>query len=120
MTRSCAACHDEYPSGREAEQAALRFPFILRPRSRTRGCQRSAKSGRDCLCLYCGEGIRRSCARSSEAEAYARCHGGRDDDVRIVKVEPRRPRYDFGPSGERLREAFEKRLDTREPEAEER
>lgn len=53
-----------------------------------------------------------------EAEAYARCYGGRDDDVRIVKIEPRRPRYDFGPSGERLREAFEQRLDTREPEAE--
>ena len=51
----------------------------------------------------------------SEEEAYARCHGGRGEDVRIVKVEPRRPRYELDTSGEVLREAFEKRLDTREP-----
>ena len=55
----------------------------------------------------------------SEAEAYARCHGVRHDDVRIVKVEPRRPRYDLETSGEGLREAFEKRLDTRDPADEE-
>jgi hypothetical protein len=54
----------------------------------------------------------------SEAEAYARCHGARDDDVRIVKVEPRRPRYELGFTGEGLREAFERRLDEREPDAE--
>ena len=52
----------------------------------------------------------------NEAEAYARCHGSRGDEVRIVKVEPRRARYETGVSGERLREAFESRLDTREPE----
>jgi len=51
----------------------------------------------------------------SEAEAYARCHGSRGDEVRIVKVEPRRARYETDVSGERLREAFESRLDTREP-----
>ena len=55
----------------------------------------------------------------SEAEAYARCHGSRGDEVRIVKVEPRRPRYDLETSGEGLREAFEKRLDTRDPSEEE-
>lgn len=55
----------------------------------------------------------------SEAEAYARCHGARSVDVRIVKVEPRRPRYDLETSGEALREAFEKRLDTRDPAEEE-
>jgi hypothetical protein len=54
----------------------------------------------------------------SEAEAYARCHGGRGDEVRIVKVEPRRARYDLDLSGEGLREAFEKRLDTRDPDEE--
>jgi hypothetical protein len=53
-----------------------------------------------------------------EAEAYERCHGGRGDDVRIVKVEPRRPRFDLGFSGESLREAFESRLDKRAPEDE--
>ena len=54
----------------------------------------------------------------SEAEAYARCHGSRGDEVRIVKVEPRRARYETDVSGERLREAFESRLDTREPDEE--
>jgi hypothetical protein len=53
-----------------------------------------------------------------EAEAYARCHGSRGDEVRIIKVEPRRARYDTGVSGEHLREAFEVRLDTREPNEE--
>ena len=55
----------------------------------------------------------------SEAEAYARCHGGRSDDVRIVKIEPRRLHYDLDTSGESLRKAFEQRLDSREPEEEE-
>jgi hypothetical protein len=55
----------------------------------------------------------------SEAEAYARCHGSRGDEVRIVKVEPRRARYETSVSGERLRAAFESRLDTREPEEDE-
>ncbi|MHB8059503.1 MAG: hypothetical protein ACYDHO_01560 [Gaiellaceae bacterium] len=54
----------------------------------------------------------------SETEAYAHCYGGRGDEVRIVKVEPRRARYETGVSGERLREAFESRLDTREPSEE--
>jgi len=51
----------------------------------------------------------------SEAEAYARCYGGSDDNVRTVKLEPRRPRYDLPVSGEDLRAAFEQRLDGREP-----
>ncbi len=53
-----------------------------------------------------------------EAEAYNRCHGSRGDEVRIIKVEPRRARYETDVSGERLREAFENRLDTREPSEE--
>jgi hypothetical protein len=40
----------------------------------------------------------------------------RNDDVKIVHLEPRRPRYALGVSGERLREAFERKLDAREPE----
>ena len=51
----------------------------------------------------------------TEAEAYARCHGSRDDDVRIVKLEPRRPHYRTLETGERLRELFEQRLDSRDP-----
>ncbi|HXF97413.1 MAG TPA: hypothetical protein VNJ46_02245 [Gaiellaceae bacterium] len=52
-----------------------------------------------------------------EAAAYARCHGERDENVRIVKLPPRRARY---PSvlagGEAIRREFEERLATREPE----
>lgn len=51
----------------------------------------------------------------SEAECYARCYGEGDDNVRFVKLEPRRPRFDIGVSGEELRQAFETRLDKREP-----
>ena len=51
----------------------------------------------------------------SEAEAYARCYGDRDENLRFVKLEPRRPRFDIGVSGEELRRAFETRLDKREP-----
>lgn len=52
-----------------------------------------------------------------EAAAYARCHGGRDNDVRIVKLPPRRPRYEVLATGEELRALFELRLNAREPEA---
>ena len=52
-----------------------------------------------------------------EAECYARCHGARDADVRIVKLEPRRPRYETSVSGEQLRRDFERLLDAREPAA---
>jgi hypothetical protein len=51
----------------------------------------------------------------TEAECYARCYGDGDDNVRFVKLEPRRPRFDIGMSGEELRRAFESRLDEREP-----
>ncbi len=48
-----------------------------------------------------------------EAAAYARCHGTRDNDVRIVKLPPRRERYDVLAAGEQLRRSFEARLDAR-------
>jgi hypothetical protein len=52
-----------------------------------------------------------------EAAAYARCHGDRDESVRIVKLPPRRVRYETVlSSGESIRQDFESRLDTREPE----
>ena len=50
----------------------------------------------------------------TEAEAYARCHGRRETDVKIVKLEPRRPRYDLDVSGEDLRRKFEEKLEGRE------
>jgi hypothetical protein len=54
----------------------------------------------------------------TEAEAYARCHGTRETDVRIVKLEPRRPRYQLEVSGEDLRRRFEEKLEHREVEDE--
>jgi hypothetical protein len=51
----------------------------------------------------------------SEAEAYARCYGEGDDNVRSVRIGPRRPRLFFGVTGEDLRQAFESRLHGREP-----
>jgi hypothetical protein len=50
----------------------------------------------------------------SEAEAYARCYGEGDENVRFVKVEARRPRLFYGVSGEDLRRAFETRLQGRD------
>jgi len=51
----------------------------------------------------------------SEDECYARCYGGRDATVRIVSLEPRRPRYELPVTGEDLRIQLESRLDAREP-----
>jgi hypothetical protein len=54
----------------------------------------------------------------TEAEAYARCHGRHETEVRIVRLEPRRPRYDLDVSGEDLRRSFEAKLAGREIEDE--
>ena len=41
-----------------------------------------------------------------EAAAYARCHGDRDDSVRVVTLPPRRARYDtLLATGEEIRRA---------------
>ena len=50
-----------------------------------------------------------------EAEAYGRSYGDARLDVRIVKVEPRRPRYQLKVTGEALRNAFLDRLNKRDP-----
>ena len=53
-----------------------------------------------------------------ESEAYARCHGERGNDVKVVRLPPRRPRYlAVLKTGEELRRRFEERLDRREREA---
>ena len=54
----------------------------------------------------------------SEAECWARCYGSYDPTVTIVRVEPRRPRYDLEVSGESLRQSLEARLDERPAEQE--
>ena len=49
-----------------------------------------------------------------EAEAYHHAYGDAPRDVKIVKLEPRRPRYkQVLADGERMRQAFLQRLDKR-------
>jgi hypothetical protein len=50
-----------------------------------------------------------------ESEAYGRSYGDTSGEVKIVKVEPRRPRYQLKVSGETVRNAFLDRLNSREP-----
>jgi len=53
-----------------------------------------------------------------EAAAYARCHGERDESVRIVKLPPRRARYDtLLATGEEIRRGLESRIDARDGDA---
>jgi hypothetical protein len=51
-----------------------------------------------------------------EAAAYARCHGDREETVRIVKLPPRRARYDLLVTGEEIRRSLAERLDARDAE----
>jgi hypothetical protein len=51
----------------------------------------------------------------SEEECYLRCYGAGDTMVRVVRIEPQRPRGLARISGEELRQLFEVRLDSREP-----
>ena len=54
-----------------------------------------------------------------ESEAYHHAYGEPSRDVRIVKLPPRRPRYQqVLADGERMRQAFLQRLDKREKEDE--
>lgn len=52
----------------------------------------------------------------SEAECYARCYGGWEPTVQVVRLEPRRRRYPVVLEGEALRRRFEEYLDAREPD----
>ena len=52
----------------------------------------------------------------SETECYVRLYGGWDSTVTLVKVEPRRPRYELDVSGEDLRRDFEARIEARADE----
>jgi hypothetical protein len=54
-----------------------------------------------------------------EAAAYARCHGDRDESVRIVKLPPRRVHYDaLLATGEEIRRSLEARIDGRDVDPE--
>jgi hypothetical protein len=60
---------------------------------------------------------RRQSRPLQEAEAYACCHGDRGNDVRVLRLPPRRPRFAVLRTGEELRQRFEERLDQRAREA---
>jgi hypothetical protein len=50
-----------------------------------------------------------------EAAAYARCHGDASESVRIVKLPPRRVRYEsLLATGEDIRRSLESRIDARD------
>jgi hypothetical protein len=53
----------------------------------------------------------------SEAECYARCYGGWDAGVQVVRLQPRNPQAPPLLEGEALRRRFEEFLDARDPEA---
>ena len=55
-----------------------------------------------------------------ESEAYGRAYGDRSEQVKVVKLEPRRPRYKLAVSGEALRRAFADRLAARDETGRER
>jgi hypothetical protein len=52
----------------------------------------------------------------SEAECYARCYGGWDANVHVVRLEFPRQRRALALEGEALRRRFEELLDARDPE----
>ena len=51
----------------------------------------------------------------SEAECYARCYGGWEETVHVLRLEPRIPRHALVVEGEALRRRFEEYLDARDP-----
>jgi hypothetical protein len=54
----------------------------------------------------------------SEAECYCRCYGSAQETVRVIAAERRPAREATRLAGERIRRAFERRLDVRGPESE--
>jgi len=58
-------------------------------------------------------GLVRRLRSLSEDECYARCYRGWEPTVTVVKLEPRRPRYETSVSGEALRRFFEERINAR-------
>jgi hypothetical protein len=54
----------------------------------------------------------------TEAECYARCYGGGDENVRVIRMPARARRRVTRVSGEQLRRLYEERLEQRGPEIE--
>jgi hypothetical protein len=53
----------------------------------------------------------------TEAECYARCYGGWEATVRVVRLEPRRPRSEVLLTGEAIRRRFEELFAARDPDS---
>jgi hypothetical protein len=53
----------------------------------------------------------------SEEECYARCYGGWEATVRVVHLEPRRPRDEVLLTGEAIRRRFEELFEARDVDA---
>jgi hypothetical protein len=53
----------------------------------------------------------------SEAECYARCYGGGEATIEVIRVRTKRPRAAPTVTGERVRRLFEERLDARSAQA---
>ncbi|HEY1367079.1 MAG TPA: hypothetical protein VGF23_08200 [Gaiellaceae bacterium] len=54
----------------------------------------------------------------TEAECYVRCYGSTEPTVRLVRLEPPRPRRSATLTGEQLRQLFEERIDGRDESVE--
>jgi hypothetical protein len=52
----------------------------------------------------------------SEAECYARCYGGWEATVHVLRLGPSLPRPVLAVEGEALRRRFEEYLDARDPQ----
>ena len=52
----------------------------------------------------------------TEEECYARCYFGWEATVRVIRLEPHRPRHAVLLDGEALRRRFEEALDARGPD----
>ena len=104
--------------GRSGRPRRTRFSSQLRvARTPRAGFFSAVPSGR-CPGYVWGQRKRDRLRPLDEAAAYARCHGDRDDNVRIVKLPPRRVRYEAVlSSGESIRRDFESRARHREPES---
>jgi hypothetical protein len=112
------------PLARQIECDSLLFPELAACRKLDRVPQllRSDRHAEDGLRCPAPSGTRRTLRHVrrlrtlSETECYVRLYGGWDSTVTLVKIEPRRPRYELAVSGEDLRREFEARIEARTEE----
>ncbi len=119
-----ARLHGRRRPARAASHRRARARRGIRRRGPGRGRRRSAadRVDRDALAGPVRPVLRLSCGGMrlrplSEEECYARCYGGWEPTVKVVRLEPRTPHYELEVTGEELRRQLEVRIDSREPEA---